>query len=77
MITTITDTLGNVYEYNSDNGLISRNDIVLSGSDYEPVFATYLDNSEPPIFVGIYSKRMGTVLSMSGKTNKIINSRSL
>ena len=73
----IIDTSGNIYEYNQDNGLISRNDIILSGSEYEPVFVSYPDNSEPPIFVGILSRRMGTVLSMSGKTNKIINSKSL
>ena len=70
----IIDTSGNIYEYNQDNGLISRNDIILSGAEYEPVFVSYPDNSEPPIFVGILSRRMGTVLSMSGKTNKIINS---
>ena len=73
----ISDTSGNIYEYNQDNGLISRNDIILSGAEYEPVFVSYPDNSEPPIFVGILSRRMGTVLSMSGKTNKIINSKSL
>lgn len=73
----IIDTSGNIYEYNQDNGLISRNDIILSGAEYEPVFVSYPDNSEPPIFVGILSRRMGTVLSMSGKTNKIINSKLL
>lgn len=73
----IIDTSGNIYEYNQDNGLISRNDVILSGAEYEPVFVSYPDNSEPPIFVGILSRRMGTVLSMSGKTNKIINSKSL
>lgn len=73
----IIDTSGNIYEYNQDNGLISRNNIILSGAEYEPVFVSYPDNSEPPIFVGILSRRMGTVLSMSGKTNKIINSKSL
>ena len=73
----IIDTSGNIYEYNQDNGLISRNDIILSGAEYEPVFVSYPDNSEPPIFVGILSRRMGTVLSMSGKTSKIINSKLL
>ena len=73
----IIDTSGNIYEYNQDNGLISRNDIILSGAEYEPVFVSYPDNSEPPSFVGILSRRMGTVLSMSGKTNKIINSKLL
>lgn len=73
----ITDTSGNIYEYNQENGLISRNNVILSGADYEPVFVSYPDNSEPPIFVGILSRRNGTVLSMSGKTSKIINSKSL
>ena len=52
----IIDTSGNIYEYNQDNGLISRNDIILSGAEYEPVFVSYPDNSEPPIFVGILSR---------------------
>lgn len=73
----ITDTSGNIYEYNQENGLISRNNVILSGADYEPVFVSYPDNSEPPIFVGILFRRTGTVLSMSGKTSKIINSKSL
>lgn len=77
MNTKIIDTSGNIYEYNQENGLISRNDVILSGADYEPVFVSYPDNSEPPIFVGILSRQTGTVLSMSGKTNKIINSKSL
>ena len=77
MNTKITDTSGNIYEYNQENGLISRNNVILSGADYEPVFVSYPDNSEPPIFVGILSRRTGTVLSMSGKTSKIINSKSL
>lgn len=77
MNTKIIDTSGNIYEYNQENGLISRNDVILPGADYEPVFVSYPDNSEPPIFVGILSRRTGTVLSMSGKTNKIINSKSL
>lgn len=75
--TTIIDTSGNVYEYNKENGLISKNNKILSGSDYEPVFASYPDNSEPPIFVGILFLREGTVLSMSGKINKIIDSKTL
>ena len=41
----IIDTSGNIYEYNQDNGLISRNDIILSGAEYEPVFVSYPDNS--------------------------------
>lgn len=73
----IIDTSGNIYEYNQENGLISRNNVILSGADYEPVFVSYPDNSEPPIFVGILSRRAGTVLSMSGKMSKIINSKSL
>lgn len=77
METRIIDQLGNVFEYNPENGLISRNNIILSGVDYEPVFVNYPDNSRPPIFVGILSKKNGTVLSMSGKTSRTINSRQL
>lgn len=77
METKIIDQSGNVFEYNPENGLISRNNTILSGVDYEPIFVNYPDNSQPPIFVGILSKRNGTVLSMSGKTSRTINSRQL
>ena len=37
METKIIDQSGNVFEYNPENGLISRNNTILSGVDYEPV----------------------------------------
>lgn len=73
----IIDLSGNVYEFNQENGLISKNDVILSGQDYEPVFVSHPDNSMPPVFVGIYFKKEGTVLSMSGNIHKLINSRQL
>lgn len=76
-MTRIIDSSGNVYEFNQETGLISKNDIILSGLEYEPVFVSNPDNSTPPVFVGILSKRNGTVLSMSGNTHKIINSKQL
>ena len=73
----ITDMSGNLYEFNPDNGLISRNNVILSGAEYEPVFSSYLDNSAPPFFVGIYFKLENKVLSISGRLSKLINSRTL
>lgn len=73
----IIDSSGNVYEFNQETGLISKNNVILSGLEYEPVFVSHPDNSIPPIFVGILSKRSGTVLCMSGTTRKIINSKQL
>lgn len=73
----IIDNLGNVYEYNPDNGLISKNDIIVSGADHEPVFSNYPDNSQPPIFVGIYLKKEGKVLGMSGTPRSLTDHRQL
>ena len=73
----IVDNLGNVFEFNQENGLISKNNVIVSGADYEPVFQTSPDNSYPPVFVGIFLKREGSVLSMSGNIKKLINSRQL
>lgn len=73
----IIDSSGNVYEFNQETGLISKNNVILSGLEYEPVFVSHPDNSIPPIFVGILSKRNGTVLCMSGTTRRTINSRQL
>lgn len=74
---TITDLRGNRYEYSPETGLISKNDTILSGSEYEPVFSSYSDNSLPPIFVGIYFKAENRVMSMSGKMLRLIDSRQL
>ena len=73
----ITDYQGNSYEYNPANGLISKNGVIVSGVDYEPVFSNYPDNTAPPFFVGILLKRTNTVLSMSGKISRIVDSRQL
>ena len=77
MNNTITDLNGNVYEYNPENGLISRNDVILSGAMYEPVFAKSLDDSFAPVFVGIWIKSENRVLTKSGGKRSIIDSRSL
>lgn len=74
---TIYDMNGNVFEYNPENGLISRNNIIVSGADYEPVFTTFPDHSSPPMCVGIYFKKTGQVLCKSGKLNRLIDSRQL
>lgn len=74
---TIYDEKGNVFEYNPVNGLIAKNNVIVSGADYEPLFCSYPDNSRPPCFVGIYLPKEGRVIGMSGKISKIINSRSL
>mgnify|MGYP004448136891 CR=1 FL=1 len=71
------DELGNLYEYNPENGLISRNDTIISGSDYEPVFMKYPNNEAPPECVGILNKLSGKVLTMSGRWTKVIDSKSL
>ena len=77
MISLYNNKTGDYFEYNPENGLISKNNTIVSGSDYEPVFATYPDNSAPPIFVGILFKKEDSVLSMNGNLRKTIDSRQL
>lgn len=76
-MTNITDFTGNIYGYNEENGLLSKNDRILSSTEYEPLFINYPDSSEPPVFVGIYFKTTNEVLGMSGKLSKIIDSNTL
>lgn len=68
MITTITDNSGNVYGFNQETGLISKNSVIVSGEDYEPCF---LNSPAGPVFTGIYMTKTNQILSVSGRTNKI------
>lgn len=73
----IIDLNGNVYEYNPENGLISINDVIVSGAMYEPVFAKSIDDSFAPIFVGIWLKSEHRVLTKSGGKRNLVDSKSL
>lgn len=70
MINTITDLSGNIFEFNSETGLISRNSVILSGEDYEPCF---LNSPGGPVFTGIYFKKTNQFLGLSGKLSKLIS----
>lgn len=70
----INDLDGNKYEYDSSTGLISLNDAIVSSQDYEPVFINSTTSDEiPPIFSGIYLKKLGRILGLNGKTHKVKN----
>lgn len=73
-IFTITDLEGNRYDYDSKTGLISLNDKVMSSEDYEPVFINSTTSDEtPPIFSGVFIKKLGKILGLNGKLNKVKN----
>lgn len=77
MKTEFYDPNGNVFEYDSETGLISRNNVIVSGEEFEPVFARFLENEAPPIVVGIYFKYLNKVLGKSGRLNDLTNSEKL
>lgn len=71
-IITITDLEGNRFDYDPGTGLISLNDVVMSSMDYEPVFINSTTSDEtPPIFSGIFIKKLGKILGLNGKLNKV------
>lgn len=71
-IITIQDKEGNRYDYDPSTGLISLNDVVMSGADYEPVFINSTTSDDiPPIFSGILIKKSGKVIGLNGKINTV------
>ena len=74
MTSTITDFSGNIYEFNQDTGLISKNSVIVSGEDYEPCF---LNSSSGPVFTGLYLKKTNQVLGLSGRLLNITSKETL
>lgn len=60
---------GSIFEYSEENGLISKDGTVVSGSEYEPVFTRDLDGK--PLFCGILIKSSNKILSLSGNKSKL------
>ena len=76
-MTSVFDEQGNVFKYDSSTGLITKNDVIVSSEQYEPLFLTHLDGSMPPEFTGVWLKMTGQVLGASGKKRRLINSKTL
>lgn len=74
MTYTISDYLGNVFGFNQETGLISKNSNIVSGEDYEPCFS---NSPSGPVFTGIYFKKSNQVLVMSGRLVKITDPETL
>ena len=74
MTTNIIDPSGNIYEFNQETGLISRNSVILSGEDYEPCF---LKSPGGPVFTGIYLTKTKQILGLSGRLTKITSPETL
>lgn len=66
----ITEVGGSIFEYSEENGLISKDGIVVSGKEYEPVFIE--DKEGKPTFCGIYHKSQRRFISLSGNNSKVV-----
>ena len=60
---------GSIYEYSEENGLISKDGVVLNGEEYEPVFSKTAEGR--PVFCGIYKKSGDKFISLSGNTSNL------
>ena len=75
MIITINTKDGHSFTFDSDTELISRDGVIVSSDDYEPVYirAGKKEESIPPIFSGILSKKDKKIITPTGRINDIIN----
>lgn len=64
---------GNLYEYSQNTGLISVNGEIVSDQEYEPVFIHSSNPDDPPIFSGIYVKRLNQVIGLHGGVNQVVD----
>ena len=72
-IISITDKEGNRFDYDPQTESISLNDVIMSSLDYEPVFInSTTDDETPPIFSGIFMKKLGKILGLNGKVNRVV-----
>ena len=70
---TIIDKEGNRFVYDPKTEAVSLNDVVMSTEDYEPVFInSTTDDETPPIFSGIFLKKIGKILGLNGKVNSVV-----
>lgn len=66
----IVENGGSIFEYTEENGLISKDGVIVSGSEYEPVFTR--DNEGKPLFCGILFKFSNKFLSLSGNKSSLV-----
>lgn len=70
---TIVDNEGNRYVYDPKTEAVSLNDVIMSTSDYEPVFINSTTSDDtPPIFSGVFLKKLGKILGLNGKINRVV-----
>lgn len=69
---TITDINGNNYVYDPTDESITINGVQASDQEYEPVYInSTLTDMTPPIFSGIWFKRLGKILGLNGRINNL------
>ena len=71
MIEIIT-TKGEKWEFDPESKLLFKNQTVIPSREAEPVY-TNTDKSIPPVFSGIHVKATNSIISLTGKINKITN----
>jgi hypothetical protein len=62
---------GDLFQFDTETELIMKNGIVVSRTDYEPVFLNHPDKKTPPELSGIFFVKEGRILSRSGNINPI------
>ena len=67
---------GEIYKFNEDTRRIFKDGVLLSSSQAEPIYSS-LDDNGIPEFSGLYLKDIDSILSLSGKINKITNINSI
>ena len=71
---TIRDNSGNTYVYDPNTEEITLNGALVSEKDYEPVFINSTSSDDtPPIFSGIFLKKLRKIIGLNGKINNVKN----
>lgn len=61
------------YVFDPDTELISVNGVIVPYNEYQPVYSRngIEDGSIPPTFIGILDKKSNSIITLSGKVNKL------
>lgn len=75
---TIATLKGEVYSFDPETKRIFKDGVLIPSSSVEPVYSgNSEDKNDPPKFSGIYFRDTNSILSLSGKINKLSNPESI
>lgn len=65
---------GDFIVYDQDTEFISINGLIVPYSEYQPVYVRNgEDKDNPPSFVGVLDKRSNSIITTTGRINKLIS----